>query len=409
MKILEFEYRGPPALGGVEILVVEISRWFKSKGHEVEIWSSDLLNFTGQKDSQLKRTTEGIEVKKFRSLRFPRIFLLIFSAMYPAIYPKMLFTLLKLRGGPDIVVHSHSFPSFHSYLALLFHKKFGKVAITLHGDINDLKGIYSTLGGKLAFKVLRYFVNRKDNVYLTADTKGEMEFYTSNLKFKENKVFVVPTGVNLEEFDAIKTEEVYEIKSQYNLEKTFNVLYAGRLAKLKGVEVLIKATSKLRNTNTRLIINGPDFGALTDMKKLSQELGLGNRVIFIDALERRKFCTVIKSCDVLVLPSFRGAGIVLAEAMACSKPVIASKTPGTLEIVADGRNGFLFDIGSVEQLSEKIKLLYTDRNLCKKLGAQGRAIVQQNYTWENVANTYLELWVLKDERYGKDMKVLLNT
>lgn len=392
MKILEFEYRGPPALGGVEILVEEISRRFKNQGHEVEIWSSDLWDFTGQKDSRLQRTMGDIRVNKFRSFRFPKIFLIVCSAMYPATYPGMLLQLLRLRGGSDTVVHSHSFPSFHSYLALLFHKKFAKVTITLHGDINDLKHISSNLAGKSAFKILRYFVNSMANVNLTADTKGEMEFYTSNLKFNENKVFVVPTGVNLEEFDAIKTEEVAEIKSQYNLEKTFNVLYAGRLAKLKGVDVLIKAISKLRSTNTRLIINGPDFGALTDLKKLSKELGLGNRVIFIGALERRKFCAIIKSCDVLILPSIRGAGIVLAEAMACSKPVIASKTPGTLEIVADGRNGLLFDIGSVEQLSEKISLLNQDSNLCKILGIEGRSIVEQHYTWEKVANTYLELW-----------------
>ena len=387
MKILELEYRGPPSLGGVETLVVEISKQFKSKGHEVEIWSTEWLDFRGKRDSQLERMVDGIKVRKFHAFKirgFP-----FFG--YQLIYPKMLVEFLKLKED-DTILHSHSFSSFHSYLALFFHKKFRKVTITLHFDINDLEDSTSHFFGKSAFKVLRYFVNRKDNIYLTADTRGEKEFYINNLKFSEPKVFVVPTGVNLEEFDFITNEEVHEIKKQYNLEKTFNVLYAGRVAKIKGIDILIKAISKLDNPNLRLTIAGPDFGALTKLQELSQNLDLADRVTFTGALERRKFCTLIKSCDILVLPSYRGAGIVLAEAMACNKPVIGSKTGGTLEIIGEGDNGFLFDIGSVEQLSEKIKLLYEDASLGKKLGAKGRSIVEKNYTWEKVADTYLELW-----------------
>ncbi len=72
MKILELEYRGPPSLGGVETLVVEISKQFKSKGYEVEIWSTDLLDFKGERDSQLERVVDGISVRKFRSFKIPR-------------------------------------------------------------------------------------------------------------------------------------------------------------------------------------------------------------------------------------------------------------------------------------------------------------------------------------------------
>jgi glycosyltransferase involved in cell wall biosynthesis len=387
MKIVELEYRGPPALGGVETLVFEISKHFQNRQHEVEIWSTDLLDFKGERDDQFERMVDGVKVKKFHSLKIPKFPFF----MYPSIYPRMFLELLKLKRD-DVVAHSHSFPSFHSYLALFFHKRFRKVIITLHYDVNDLEDFTSHFFGKSAFKVLRYFVSRKDNIYLTADTRGEKEFYINNLKFSEPKVFIVPTGVNLEEFDLITSEEIYEIRSQYNLEKPFNVLYAGRVAKIKGIDILIKAISKLDNPNIKLTIAGPDFGALTELQELSQNLDLADRVAFTGALERRKFCALIKSCDVLVLPSFRGAGIVLAEAMAGYKPVIGSRTAGTPEIIGEGENGFLFDIGSVEQLSERINLLYCDRNLCRKLGEEGRKIVEKDYTWEKVANTYLRLW-----------------
>ncbi|MCD5401692.1 glycosyltransferase family 4 protein, partial [candidate division NPL-UPA2 bacterium] len=352
MKILELEYRGPPSLGGVETLVVEISKQFKSKGHEVEIWSTDLLDFNGKRDSQPERVVDGIKVRKFRSFKIPRFPFF----MYPLIYPKIVFELLKLKRD-DVIVHSHSFPSFHSYLALFFHQKFRKVTITLHFDVNDLEDFTSHFFGKLTFQILRYFVNRK-NVYLTAITEREKRFYVNRLGFNERKVSVIPNGVNLEEFDLIANEEILETKKQYNLEKTFNVLYAGRVAKIKGIDILIKAISKLDNTNIRLTIAGPDFGALPELQELSQKLDLADRVTFTGALERRKFCALIKSCDMLILPSFGGEafGIVLAEAMACSKPVIGSRTGGIAEVIQEGRNGFLFDVGSVEQLSQKISL-----------------------------------------------------
>jgi len=389
MNILELEYRGPWALGGVETHVFEISKQFKSKGYEVEIWSTDLLDFKGEKDDQLVRMIDGIKVKKFHSFKIPKFPFF----MYQLIYPKMFLDFLKLKGN-DTILHSHSFPSFHSYLALLFHKKFRKVTIVPYFDVNDLEKFTSGFFGKLAFKALRFFINKKRDIYLSANTRREKEFYVNNLKFNECKVFVVPNGVNIVEFDSITKEEVSDIRSQYNLEKTFNILFAGRIAQVKGIDLLIEAISKLNNTNIRLIIAGPDFSALTELQELSKRLNLMDKVIFTGVLKRKKFCVLIKSCDVLVLPSYGGEafGIVLAEAMACNKPVIGSKTGGIPEIIREGESGFLFDIGSVEQLSERINLLYQDRSLCRKLGEKGRKIIEEYYTWENVAITYLRLW-----------------
>jgi len=389
MKILELEYRGPPSLGGVETHVFEIAKRFKSKGYEAEIWSTDLLDFNGERDKQLERVVDGIPVRKFHSFEIPSFPFF----MYQFIYPKIVFEFLKLKKD-DMILHSHSFPSFHSYLALLFHKKFRKVTIVPYFDVNDLEKFTANFFGKLAFRILRFFINKKKDIYLSANTRREKEFYVNNLKFNECKVFVVPNGVNIVEFDSITKEEVSDIRSQYNLKKTFNILFAGRIAQVKGIDLLIEAISKLNNLSLRLIIAGPDFGALTELQKLSKRLSLMDKVIFTGVLARRKFCALIKSCDVLVLPSYGGEafGIVLAEAMACNKPVIGSKTGGILEIIREGESGFLFDIGSVEQLSERLNLLYRDRSLCKRLGDKGRMIIEKYYTWEKVANTYLKLW-----------------
>lgn len=396
MNIIELEYRGPPALGGVETVVLEISKQFKKRGHNVEIWSSDILDDRGKRDDKKESFADGIVVKKFRSyvLYKSSIFSLVFP-FFSEIYPEMFFHLFNLKNR-DIIIHSHSFPNFHTLFSLLLHKKFKKVIITPHFDADDLTYFVSSFFlRKLTLTILKHFVNRKENVYLTAITNLEKDVYVKKLRFKESKVKVNPNGVNTEEFDTVTNEDISRIKEKYRLENKFVVLFVGRVAQIKGIDTLIRAISILSNENIILIVAGPDFGAVTALQSLVKKLDLEEKIVFTGELERKELRTLIKCCDVLVLPSRGGEafGIVLAEAMVCGKPVIGSRTGGIPEIVKEGVNGFLFDVNNVEQLSEKISALLLNKELRVKFGENGRQTVKANYTWEKVANDYLRLMI----------------
>ncbi|HSV49202.1 MAG TPA: glycosyltransferase, partial [Candidatus Acidoferrales bacterium] len=97
--------------------------------------------------------------------------------------------------------------------------------------------------------------------------------------------------------------------------------------------------------------------------------------------------------DVFVLPSIQeGQGIVLLEAQACGKPVVAFGVGGVNEAVRDKESGFLLELGDTEGLADKLLLLLGDEGLRQKMGAAGRIFVTKNYTWDLCAQRMLSLY-----------------
>jgi glycosyltransferase involved in cell wall biosynthesis len=146
MRIIELEPRGPPSIGGVEKHVFEISKEFQRRGHTVEIWSSDILNFEkGVRDHRRVSIVDGIKVTKFCSYEMP-----IRLYRGSSIMPKMILKFLAARKK-DTIIHSHSFWwHSHSILALLFHFKFRTVIVTPHYDRDSF-----TAGVAGAFGILK--------------------------------------------------------------------------------------------------------------------------------------------------------------------------------------------------------------------------------------------------------------
>ena len=82
-------------------------------------------------------------------------------------------------------------------------------------------------------------------------------------------------------------------------------------------------------------------------------------------------------------------GLVLLEAAACAKPLIASNLAGVRTIVQEGRGGFLSLPGDARDLSEKIKLLVLNRDLRETMGKNNRKMVEEKYSLERIADNYL--------------------
>jgi glycosyltransferase involved in cell wall biosynthesis len=99
--------------------------------------------------------------------------------------------------------------------------------------------------------------------------------------------------------------------------------------------------------------------------------------------------SIIGSCSVLVLPSLvETFGIVLIEAMACGKPVLASDIPGPRNIVSPGHNGMLARSEDVGDLSRKLLHLLEDPEMRRRMGERGRTEVEARYTFRAVGGMY---------------------
>ena len=158
-----------------------------------------------------------------------------------------------------------------------------------------------------------------------------------------------------------------------------------RLDPSKGHELLLDALHKIKSKlpDFKLVIVGKDkyYFELTGHSYLEvlhdrvEALGLSKQVIF--AGQRSDVQTILAACDLYTMPSSQEpCAVILAEAMAMKKAVIALNDGGTGEVVEDGKSGLLSPPEDIEQLAENILTLVNNRSRCKKMGEYGRKRVE---------------------------------
>lgn len=162
------------------------------------------------------------------------------------------------------------------------------------------------------------------------------------------------------------------------------LLFAGRHVEYKGVDVLLRALAA-GTAHAVIAGDGPKRSA---WQQLADALGLASRVTFTGEISDAELRRLMQGCAALVLPSVTQAeafGYVQLEAMAAGKPVISTDVPsGVSWVNQDGCTGLVVPAGDAVALSAAIDRLMTDVELRRRLGAAGRARVEQEFTLERL-------------------------
>jgi glycosyltransferase involved in cell wall biosynthesis len=170
------------------------------------------------------------------------------------------------------------------------------------------------------------------------------------------------------------------------------VLSANRLTPDKGTHVLIDAArTVVRNDpGARFLICG-DGASRPDLEQQVREAGLQDVVVF--AGFRPDLDAWMPNADLLALPSFNeGLPNVVLEACACGVPCVATAVFGTPEVLRDGINGYLVPAGDAAKLAGRITDLLADPDLRRRMGAAGRELVGEQFTFAAQARQYVELF-----------------
>jgi phosphatidylinositol alpha-1,6-mannosyltransferase len=164
------------------------------------------------------------------------------------------------------------------------------------------------------------------------------------------------------------------------------VLTVGRWAateQYKGADDLIRAVAQLREVAPDLqlvAVGGGDD--LPRLKKLATELGVVDRVHFLENLPREKLAACFARADIFALPSSgEGFGLVFLEAMAFGCPVVGAGCGGVTDLVADGVNGLLVPPRDPKRLAEALNRLLRDEALRAELGRRGAEIVRRKFSF----------------------------
>ncbi len=147
--------------------------------------------------------------------------------------------------------------------------------------------------------------------------------------------------------------------------KTFKIVTGGRLVKWKGVEEVIKACVMLNDINLIIVGDGPERASLTRFVKT---LNMESRVVFTGIISRGQLKTVFEESDCFVLNSqYEGLPHIVLESMHSNCPVAVSRAGGNIEVVNHKETGLLFNVNSVNEIEESIKIFQENKSLTKEI------------------------------------------
>ena len=383
MNILQLCIRFPPAPGGAETHIYEISKDLMKRKHNVNVFTSDLYTETPFK--RMKKwddNVNGIPVRRFRSYSLG-------GEVHYVFMPSIISPILKENVD---IIHTHSYGYFQTNVAA-FAKKIRNIPLVFTPHFHPS---WSSWGGRKR-KMLRKIYDKMFSkpVFDAADvvichSKHEIQLMNIN----PEKARIIPAGIDFSLFEPPVDGDIF--RKRYSIEDEL-ILFTGRLATNKGLHILVKAVPLvLKNfPKTMFVFVGEDHGVKASLITLAEKIGVKKNVLFTGHIRDEKtFLSAYSACDLFVLPSeYEAFWIVLLEAMASEKACVATNVGGMPEVLGDC--GVLVDYNNANNLGNAIADLLDDEKKRKILGKKGRKRVKEYFTWKKIVdkleNVYTEL------------------
>jgi sugar transferase (PEP-CTERM/EpsH1 system associated) len=298
------------------------------------------------------------------------------------------YDLLKLfRQERPHIVHSRNWPTIEAVLAA----RLARVPGVIHSEHGrDIQPLAKEPWRRQAFRRLCYRL--ADRVFaVSEELKAE---YVNALGIPTDLFGVIRNGVDTEIFSPnpqVRNKQRLKIGA---MEKSLVVGCVARLDRVKDHHTLLRGAylAGSADNDIRLVLvgEGPEREGL--QRELESMPGMREKVIFAG----RSFDVAewVGSFDVFVLPSlFEGISNTLLEAMSVGVPVIATRVGGNVEVIEEGKSGFLFNPGDAETLATLLKQLATDRELRSRMGAEARKRIERRFRLEEMMNNYTKLYL----------------
>lgn len=288
---------------------------------------------------------------------------------------------IKKMGINFDLIHAH-FIYPYGYVGIKLGEEFDvPVVITAHGfDVYDLP-----FRDKEWEEKIRWILNQANHIITVSQSNKKI--LVEKLGVKENKLSVIPNGFDLNLFYPMDRTKV-KGKLNLPLDKKM-VLNVANLYQVKGQRYLIEAMKELIKYRKDILCIIVGDGILSkDLKAQIKKLGLENYVKLVGRKPHDEIPLWMNAADLFVLPSLRESfGVVQIEAMACGKPVIATKNGGSEEIVVSEDYGLLCEPGNSKLLAEKIII-----GLDKEWDTKKILKYVTRFTWDNAAKEITEVY-----------------
>lgn len=389
-RILVFVEHFPPRMGS-DRRIYEIMRRLNKRKYN--IYFIVLPSFRKLKDnieSVINTCNQKNGNINVYYIQIPKTLIRIWSVDYRPGYllafPFLLFKSLKIASkvNPNTVICNYPSP----YTGLIGCATGKLIMRPIVMDFNDLIAQYTIhlLGLKstslfafLLIFIQNFLLKISDKIITTT---YYLKKYIQNLGINKN-MYVIPNGADTTLFNPI----IYNSMDNKELQKYKICLYAGRLEKWAGMDLLNKLAEKFKGTNIVLLLIGKE--------KTPKELFIKDKNIMIyPEIPYENVPQFLSLADIILVPfpdnevSHAASPLKLFEGMAMAKPIIASRVCGIMEVIKDGENGLLAEPDNIEDWYLKILHLLENKSLAETLGKRARNTVINKYEWNLLAREF---------------------
>lgn len=370
MRILILNSEYPPVGGGASTASGNIARILAQKGHDVTVITTRYDDLPAEVEENGVRVLRGPARRshKERSTALEQGMFILLGAVRAI--P------LVLRWRPQVTIAFFGAPS--GIIALLLRVLFGlPYIVSLRGgDVPGFRSydfwLYHMLITPLLHVVWRYAHT------VVANSEGLRQLA---LEFNNKyAIDMIPNGVDLEQF---RCEE-----RQW---RPPHMVIVGRLVHQKGIDLLFEALAGLQDQPWQLTLVGAGPRRQL-LEQMANDMGIRTRIEFAGWQDNQQLPPFYQAANMFVLPS-RNEGMpnALLEAMASGLPVVASAISGNEELVRHGQTGLLVPTESPHELRQALAQLMGDEDLRRRMGEAGRQLAASQYSWDNTAESYLQL------------------
>lgn len=383
MRIGIFSDTYTPFINGVTTSVLMLKKALEKKGHTVYIVAVNPENMQYQ-------TEENGKV-----LRIPGIPTGIYDYRLTGIYPIRAIKIIK-KWKLD-VIHSQTEFGVGTFARIIAKQLRIPLVHTYHTMYEDYvhyvtKGYFNRSSKKIV-EYLTLFYCDKTISELVVPTKKAYELFKQKYKVDRN-VYIVPTGIDIEKFYREKNKKINIPQARKNLgikEDDFVILFVGRIAEEKNIELLLTAMKALVNVSTKIKLlivgDGPDLEKYKDYTTKNE---LESNIIFTGKVPWEKINEYYMIADTFATASHSETqGLTVIEAMAASLPVVCIDDESFTGTIIHNLNGLIFR--HRREYQKHMTKLFEDKQLCQKLSSQARISAETHsskYFAEQILDVY---------------------
>ena len=278
------------------------------------------------------------------------------------------------------VIHLFEYPIFTTdYLTIKKNSFLPPLILSPHGSIHQFNKFPYGIMKKIHNKIMLKYV---DNISMIIASSNAEKKHLIKYGFSKNKIQVLSLGMEIPKI----------IRSP---SKNPQILYVGRLAATKNVDLLIKSVSICKRKDFKLILAGSDFGMLSNLKKLVSHLQIEDRVIFKGHVSNSEKIKLLSESTIFVHPSLEDIfSLSLIEAAGVGIPSIAFNVESNPEIF-ENNSGILVDGYDAISLAKSIDHLLTDKKTRNLISTNAKISINQKYNWDdtvkNLEKFYLQV------------------